>query len=143
MKSSSIVCIPLIPLPPRFCDLKLSTVIRLIYPRFVMAMIVLSLGIRSSMEISYSSKPITLLLSSPYFAEISLISVLITPRRSFSSARIAFNSAILASSSLCSFSIFSLSRPVRVRSLISTIAWDCTSVRPNRSINLCFAICVF
>ena len=27
IKSLSIVCIPFIPLPPRFCDLKLSTVI--------------------------------------------------------------------------------------------------------------------
>ena len=122
MKSSSMVCIPLIPLPPRFWDLKLSTVIRLTYPKFVMAITVFSLGIISSIEISYSSKPIFVLLSSPYLSEIIVISSLITPRSNFSSAKIAFNSAIFLTSSSCSFSSFSRSKPVKARSLISTIA---------------------
>ena len=134
---------PLIPLPPRFWERKLSTVIRLIYPRLVIAITVFSFGIISSMLISYSSNPILLLLSSPNLSDISIISVRITPSNNFSSARIAFNSAIFATNSLCSFSIFSLSRPVRARSLMSAIACACTSVRPKRSIKRSFAICVF
>ena len=86
-----------------------------------------------------SSKPMAVLLSSPYLAAITLISSLITARSFFSSARIAFNSAIFAWSSLYSFSSFSRSRPVRARSLISTIAWDWASESPKRSINCALA----
>ena len=130
---------PVIPTPPRFCALKLSTVILLIYPRFVQAITTFSSGIKSSSTISYSSTPITERLSSPYLSAISWISVLITPSKSFSSARIAFNSAISLTRSACSFSSFSLSKPVRARSLISTIAWACASEKPNLSINPSFA----
>ena len=107
-----------------------------------MVMTVLVTGIRSSMEISYWSYPIEVLLSSPYFAEISRISLRITPRSSFSSASIAFNSAIFAISSLYSASSFSRSKPVSARRRISTIACDCGSVSPKRSINFAFASCV-
>ena len=103
-----------------------------------MATTVSSSGIRSSMDIS-SSKPIAVRRSSPYLAAMILISSLITIRSFFSSARIAFNWAILACSSLNSFSSFSRSRPVRARSLISTIAWDWASESPNRSINCVLA----
>ena len=99
-----------------------------------------SLGIRSSMEISNSSNPMDVLLSSPYLSRITRISSLITPRSNFLSARIARKCSICSISALYSASSFSLSRPVRARSLISTIACDCTSVSPKRSINSDFAI---
>ena len=102
-----------------------------------------SRGIRSSMEISNSSYPIRVLLSSPYFSEITRISFLITPNRSFLSARIALNSSIFFISSAYSASIFSLSKPVNARRRISTIAWAWTSDRPNLLINSCFAIWTF
>ena len=108
-----------------------------------MAIIVLSFGIKSSMEISKASNPMDDFLSSPYFSAMMEISSLITPSRTFLSARIAFNSAIFTSNSWCSFSILSRSKPVRVRRRISTIACACTSVSPKRSINLSFAICTF
>ena len=108
-----------------------------------MAMTVFSLGIISSILISNSSNPILDLLSSPYLSAIDLISVLITPNRSFSSPKIALSSAILFTSSACSASNFSLSRPVRARSLISTIACACASERPKRFIKFSFATCVF
>ena len=133
------VSIPLIPLPPRCWLRKLSTLMRLIYPNFVMVITVLVTGIRSSMEMSYSSNPIDVLLSSPYLSAIRRISSLITPRSFFSSARIAFNSAILANNSLYSFSIFSRSRPVSARRRISTIACACASLSPKRFINFSFA----
>ena len=142
MKSSSIVCIPLIPFPPRFWLLKLSTDILLMYPRLVMAITVSSSEIRSSTDIS-SSKPIFVRLSSPYFSEITRISFLITLNNLFSSARIARNSAIFASSSLYSFSSFSRSRPVRARRRMSTIACACGSVSSKRSMRTRFASATF
>ena len=142
MKSSSMVCIPLIPFPPRFWLLKLSTDILLMYPRLVMAITVSSSEIRSSTDIS-SSKPIFVRLSSPYFSEITRISFLITPNNLFSSARIARNSAILASSSLYSFSSFSRSRPVRARRRMSTIACACGSVSSKHSMRTRFASATF
>ena len=117
----------------------MSIVILLIYPRLVMAITTFSSGIISSIEISSSSKPILVLLSSPNFSAIVVISSLITPRRIFLSPRIAFNSPISLTSSLCCSSIFSDSKPVRVFSLISTIAWDCASDKPNLSINFSLA----
>ena len=108
-----------------------------------MAIIVFSLGIRSSMDISNSSKPIAVLRSSPYLSKITRISSRITPSSFFSSARMAFNSSIFAINSLYSFSSFSRSRPVRARRRMSTIAWDWASLKPNRSINCCFAIWTF
>ena len=122
------------PLPPRFWLLKLSTSILLIYPRWVMAITVSSSGIRSSMDTS-SSYPMAVRLSSPYLSAIIWISSLITVRSFFTSARIACNSSILARSSLYSFSSFSRSKPVSARSLMSTMAWDCASDKPKRSIN--------
>ena len=104
-----------------------------------MATMVSSFGIKSSADISNSSNPIEVLLSSPYLSEITWISSLITPRSFFSSARIAFNSAILTSSSLYSFSSLSRSRPVRALRRMSTMAWDWASLRPKRSIKCCFA----
>ena len=94
------------------------------------------------MEISNSSKPICVLLSSPYLSAIARISVRITVSNFFSSARIDFNSVIKSINSLYSFSNFSLSRPVRAFNRISTIAWDCASDKPKRSINAIFASCV-
>ena len=99
-------------------------------------------GIRSSIEISNSSYPIWVLLSSPYLSAIARISVRITVRSFFSSARIDFNSVIKAINSLYSFSNFSLSRPVRAFNRISTIACDCASDNPNLSINAFLASCV-
>ena len=92
---------------------------------------------------SNSSNPMEVLLSSPYLSEISMISSRITPRSFFSSARMALNSSIFASSSLNSFSSFSRSRPVRARRRISTIAWDWTSLKPKRSMSSAFAIWTF
>ena len=135
--------IPLIPRPPLCCVLKLSTVIRLIYPRLVIAIIVLPRGIKSSMLISASSYPNAERLSSPYLSEITIISVRITPRRSFSSAKIALYSSIFFKSSICSCSSFSRSKPVNARRRISTIACACTSVRPKRATKPSFAACVF
>ena len=103
---------------------------------------VFSNGIKSSMEISYSSNPMLVLLSSPYLSEIIMISSLMTPSNFFSSAKIAFNSAIFSMSSLYSASNFSLSKPVSARRRISTIACACTSVSPNLSTNRSFASCV-
>ena len=102
-------------------------------------MTVLSLGIISSIEISNSSYPMAVLLSSPYLSMIIESSSLITIRSFLLSARIAFNSSIRFINSLYSASIFSLSRPVRVLRRISTIACDCASESPNLSINFCFA----
>ena len=143
MQSSSSFVIPLMPRPPRFWLLKLSMVIRLIYPSWVIAMTVFSRLIRSSTVISSSSTPRDVFLSSPYLSRISLISSRITPRSSFSSARIAFNSPIRFISSLYSFSIFSLSRPVKALRRISTMAWAWTSVRPNVSISRVLASATF
>ena len=99
------------------------------------------LGIKSSIEMSNSSNPMDVLLSSPYLSLIMMISSLITPRSSFLSARIAFNSPIFSLSSLYSFSSFSRSSPVSARRRMSTIACDCTSDKPKRSINSAFAAC--
>ena len=101
---------------------------------------VFSRGIMSSMEISKASKPIEVLLSSPYLSEISSISSRITRRRRFLSSRIAFNLRIFSINSAYSVSSFSLSRPVSARRRISTIAWACTSVSSKRSISSCLAI---
>ena len=117
--------------------------ILLMYPIFVMVITTFSLGIRSSMEISNSSNPMDVLLSSPYFSEMTRISFLITPRSSFLSARIAFNSPIFFISSSYSASSFSRSRPVSARRRISTIALACTSVRSNLAINSSFAVWTF
>ena len=98
-----------------------------------------SLGIKSSMFRSSTSNPMDVLLSSPYFSDMVIISFRMTPSKSFSSARIARSSLIFSINSLYSFSNFSRSKPVRVRSLISTMAWDWASVSWNRSINPAFA----
>lgn len=66
-----------------------------------------------------------------------------TPNSSFLSAKIAFNSPIRFINSAYSVSNFSRSKPVRARSLMSTIACACTSVSSNASIKPSFAICVF
>ena len=137
------VSILLIPLPPRFCARKLSRLIRLIYPSFVMVMTVLVTGIKSSMEISYSSNPMDVLLSSPYLSAIRRISSRMTPSSFFLSARIAFNSVMRSINSAYSFSSFSRSRPVSARRRISTIACACTSVSEKRSIKRSFASWVF
>ena len=60
------------------------------YPILVIVMTTFSLGIKSSMEMSSSSNPIEVLLSSPYLSAIIEISSLMTPRSTFSSARIVF-----------------------------------------------------
>ena len=137
--SLSMVFIPLIPLPPLFCTLKVSFGILLIYPSFVMEITISSLLISSSSVISSEYAVMDVLLSSPYLSAIAASSVLITPRSLFSSASISLYSAIFAISSLYSFSIFSLSRPVRARSLISTIAPACASESPNLSISFALA----
>ena len=129
------------PLPPRFWLLNASTDILLIYPNFVIVITTFCSGIRSSIEISNSSKPIDVLLSSPYLSRITIISSLITPRSNFLSARIAFNSPIRFISSAYSASSFSRSRPVSVRRRISTIACACASDSSKRLINSAFAIC--
>ena len=100
-------------------------------------------GIRSSMEMSYSSKPMDVLLSSPYLSAISRISVRITPSSFFLSAKIARSSAMRSISSAYSASSFSRSRPVSARRRISTIACDCASLKEKRSIKRDFASCVF
>ncbi len=108
-----------------------------------MAITVSSSGIRSSSVKSSSSYPIEVLRSSPYFSAISSISLRITPSKSFSSARIALNSAIFCINSACSCSIFSRSKPVNARRRISIIACACTSSRPKRSIRRSFASAPF
>ena len=100
-----------------------------------------SLGMRSSVEMSYTSNPICVRLSSPYFSLIARISSLMTPRSRFLSAKIAFNSPIRFISSSNSFSSFSLSSPVRARRRMSTIACACASESWKRSINSVFASC--
>ncbi len=142
MKSFSMVCIPLIPRPPLFWALKFSMDIRLIYPRCVMVRIVFSLAIISSISISLSSYPMLVLLSSPNFSAVIEISFLITPRSNFSSARIALYSSISFTRFACSSSSLFLSRPVRARSLISTMASACSCENSNLSINLSFASAV-
>ena len=76
------VCIPLIPFPPRFWLLKLSTDILLMYPRLVIAITVSSSEIRSSTDIS-SSKPIFAQLKerfdAKYFFAASVVNELHTP----------------------------------------------------------------
>jgi len=102
-------------------------------------MTVFSLGIISSIEISNASNPIAVLLSSPYFSEIARISSRITRRSVFLSARIAFSLRIFSINSAYSASSFSLSKPVRARRRMSTIACAWTSVSSNLSINSCLA----
>ena len=127
------------PLPPRCWLLKLSTDIRLIYPSFVIVMTVFSFGIRSSIDMSNSSYPIDVLLSSPYLSRISIISFLTTPSNTLRSARIALYSSITFFNSAYSFSSFSLSRPVSARRRISTMEFACGSDRENLSISFSFA----
>ena len=129
--SFSRVCIPFIPRPPRFWLRKFSTVIRLMYPSCVAVMTVGSSGIISSAEISNRSNPICVLLSSPYLSEISISSFLITRRSSCLSERIMRRRAIVSCRVLYSPSILLLSKPVRARRRISTIACACASERPN------------
>ena len=93
--------------------------------------IVFCLVTRSSIDISYSSYPIDVLLSSPYLLRISMISSLMTSSNTLRSESILLNSAIFFWSSAYSLSIFSLSSPVRARSLISTIACACASLSEN------------
>ena len=132
---------PLIPRPPRPWTLKLSSVILLIYPREVMAMTTFSFLIRSSISKSPASCSMRLLRSSPNFSAMIFISSLMTVRSFLGSARIPFSSAILSIRSWCSFSSFSLSRPVRARRRMSTIACAWTSSRPNLSVRRAFAVC--
>ena len=66
--------------------------------------------------------------------------LLITPRSSFRSARIAFNSPDLLHQFFVLCFSFSRSRPVSARRRISTIALACTSVRSNLAINSSFAV---
>ena len=142
MKSSSMVCIPLMPLPPLFCTLKLSGLILFIYPSFVIAMIISSLWIRSSSSISSSCiKPV--LLSSLYLSSTTRISSFISASNFFSSASIPSKYSIFASSSLYSDSSLSLSKPVRALRRISTIASACASESPNLFISSSFAIFTF
>ena len=108
-----------------------------------MVMTVFSFGIISSMEISNSSNPMAVFLSSPYFSLMARISSRITRSSRFLSARMASSLRIRSISSLYSASSFSLSRPVSVRRRISTIACACASESVKRSINLAFAIWVF
>ena len=113
------------------------------YPILVRAITHASSGIRSSIERSYSSYPIEVLLSSPYLSAISDISVLITVRSLFLSASIALYSSIFFCNSASSVSILLLSNPVSALNRISTIACDCASVRLNSCIRLSFAACTF
>ena len=106
-----------------------------------MVITIFSFGIKSSMEMSYSSNPMDVLLSSPYLSLMTSISSRITPRSNFSSARIASSLSIWAISSAYSFSSFSLSNPVRARRRISTIAWAWTSSSSNFSMSSAFAAC--
>ena len=95
------------------------------------------------MEISYSSNPIDVLLSSPYLSEITMISLRITPNNFLRSARIAFNSAIKVINWLYSASNLLRSKPVNARRRISTIACACASERAKRSIKRDLASCTF
>ena len=108
-----------------------------------MAITVFSFGIKSSMDKSYSSKPIDVLLSSPYFSAINKISCLITRSRRFLSPKIALSSRILFTSSSYSPCRRARSSPVNARRRMSTIAWAWTSVSPNAVINPSLASCVF
>ena len=104
-----------------------------------MAMTVFSLGIKSSMEISNSSYPIEVLLSSPYLSAMVRISSRITLSSRFLSARIAFNSLIFICSSLNSFSRRSRSMPVSWYRRMLTISCACTSENSKVSIRVSFA----
>ena len=107
-----------------------------------MVITLLVTGINSSIEMSYSSKPIEVIRSSPYLSAITMISSRITPSKSLLSAKIAFNSLIRFISSAYSASNFSLSKPVRAFRRISTMACACASDKPKRSIKLTFASAV-
>ena len=102
-------------------------------------MTVFSFGMRSSIDMSNSSYPIDVLLSSPYLSRISIISFLTTPSNTLRSARIALYSSITFFNSAYSFSSFSLSRPVSARRRISTMEFACGSDRENLSISFSFA----
>ena len=128
-------------MPPLCWLLKLSGVILFTYPILVRAITQASSGIRSSIERSYSSYPIEVLLSSPYLSAIRDISVFITVRSLFLSASIALYSSIFFCKSASSASILLLSKPVRALRRISTIACDCASVRLNSFIRLSLAAC--
>ena len=78
---------------------------------------------------------ILVLLSSPYFSLISNNSFLITANIFSSLLKINLNSSIIFNNSANSFSIFSLSKPVKRLSFISNIALACASLRPNWAIN--------
>ena len=141
--SSSITFIPLIPLPPRFWLWKLSGVMRLIYPSLEKVIIASFLGINASSLKSSISISIEVLLSSPYLSRMRRISSRITPKRTFSSAKMASNSAIFFSSSSYSFWSFSLSKPVSARRRISTIACACAWENSKRLIKLSLASATF
>ena len=76
-KSSSLVDIPVMPLPPRFWLLYVSIGILLIYPKCVNAITLCSSFIKSSTSISPSAAIIFVFLSSPNFSFTSISSSLI------------------------------------------------------------------
>ena len=94
------------------------------------------------MSISFTTFSILDLLSSEYLFFISISSSFITPNSFSSLANIEFKYSINFINSLYSSSILSLSNPVSLLSLISNIAWDCFSDRPNLSIKVFLAISV-
>ena len=138
-KSSSLVEIPVIPLPPLFWLLYVSIGILLIYPKCVRATTVCSSLIKSSTFISPSAATIFVFLSSPYFCLISSSSSLIISNTNCSLANISLKWAINFINSLYSSSIFSRCKPDNVFNLISRIACAWISERPNLFINLSFA----
>ena len=93
-----------------------------------------SSAIKSSMRISSAECTITERRSSPYFSLISINSSLMICIRIPSSAKIDFKNSMVFINSAYSSLILSRSSPVNRRSVISKIALDCKSERPNFSI---------
>ncbi len=133
-KSSSLVSIPITPLPPRRCWEYVLTGRRLTYPLLVMVTTTSSCGMRSSRSSSTCEALICVLRSLLYFCLSSESSDLIIPYFFSSLSMIDIYSAISRISSAYSSSTFCLSSPVSFCRRMSRIAFACISSSPKLAI---------
>ena len=140
-KSSSLVSKSTTPTPPRFCFLYSFGLVLFTYPPAVKIRVFSSSTIRSSIDRTFTPPLTTLvLLSSPYFSEISDSSFLIMESIFFGLAKMSLSSLINFWTSDNSSSIFCLSRPASFCRRISKMALACNSENLNSFIKLARAI---
>ena len=126
-KSSSFIDMPERPLPPLFCARYVAKGTLFIYPPWVIVTTMSSRAIRLSISASNSASTSSVRLGVPNFSFTSRSSSLSTSRSFSRLARISKNSAILSVISFSSLPILSLSRPVSLCNLRSSIALACIS----------------